>query len=91
MGRRRPSRTARAFARAACASVAAAIMLLIDHANPVARINVPTICLAVLAVGAWLAWLIIRYREITELERRLREQHAERRFRNLLSTVDSDR
>lgn len=92
MGRHRRSSVARAFACAA--TVAAVILLAVDFANPVPRLNVPAICLVVLAVGTWLAWLIIHTREIADetalASQRVRRQHAEQRLRGLLSNADSD-
>jgi hypothetical protein len=93
MGRHRRSSIARACALAATA--AAVIVLAIDFANPVPRLNVPAICLVVVAVGAWLAWQNIHTREIVAAgavaNRRAREEHAEQRLRGLMSPADRDR
>jgi len=75
-------------------SVAAVIVLVIDLAHPVARLNVLAICLVVITAAAWLAWLLIHVHE-TALkaalaEDRTREQHAEQRLRGLRSNADSD-
>lgn len=75
-------------------SVAAAIVLVIDLAHPVTRLNVLAICLVVITAAAWLAWLFIHIHETalkTALtEDRMREQHAEQRLRGLRSNADSE-
>lgn len=83
---------------AACALGAAAfIVLMVDLAHPVTRLNVTAICLVILAAVAYLRWLLIRVHEtalkaaLEELEhQRLQEQHVEQRLRGLRSTSDSD-
>jgi hypothetical protein len=77
------------LAVAIAATGVAAITLAIDFTHPVPRLNVTAIVLVIITGVAWLAWLIIHSHaiavEITLANQRVRRQHAEQRFRGLLS------
>lgn len=95
MGRHRRSSVALAVARAL--GIAAAIMLVIDFAHPVARLNVAALALLVLAAVAYLRYLFIHVHETAvetarqdALGATLAEEHVEQRLRGLRTNADSD-